>query len=286
MTFKKIGIIAKVTKQETVEVVRNLLEYLKRRDREAYLDIDTAKATDCKPLYQKKEIPELADLIIVLGGDGTLLSVARLTAHHDVPLLAVNIGSLGFLTSTPQDELYTSLDSVFKGDFTVSRRMTIDVKVIAESRIIKEMTLLNDAVINKAALARIIDIQTYIDGHYVTTYKSDGLIISTPTGSTGYSLSAGGPIIYPELNCLILAPICPHTLTNRPIIVHDSAVIDLKLSSKDEDSVVTLDGQKGLPLHYGYVVQVKKSQSVISLIKPPGFDYFDVLRKKLKWGER
>jgi NAD+ kinase len=225
-------------------------------------------------------------MIIVLGGYGTLLSVARLVGDRDVPILGVNLGGLGFLTEITLEELHRVVERVVQGDFITNERVVLNASVIRRGERMAEFIVLNDAVINKGALARIIDLETTINQDYVTTFKSDGLIISTPTGSTAYNLSAGGPIVYPSLHCIILTPICPHTLTNRPIVIPDDVVIRATLKAKQQEVILTLDGQQGFTLEFEDVVEVKKAEGRILLIKSPYRHYFEVLREKLKWGER
>ncbi len=235
---------------------------------------------------EREAFPSQAEMILVLGGDGTLLSVARLVGDHKVPILGVNLGGLGFLTEIALEELYRVLERVVQGDFTTDERVVLSASVIRKGKGVAEFPVLNDAVINKGALARIIDMETTINGEYVTTFKSDGLIISTPTGSTAYNLSAGGPIVYPSLHCIILTPICPHTLTNRPIVVPDEVEIRATLKTRQQEVMLTLDGQQGFPLEVEDVVEVKKAAVGILLIKSPYRHYFEVLREKLRWGER
>ncbi len=225
-------------------------------------------------------------MIFVLGGDGTLLSVARQVWNKNIPILGVNLGGLGFLTEITLDELYPVLEKVVCDEFEIDEREVLSVKVIRRGNQIAEFVVLNDAVVNKGALARIIDLETTINGEYLSTFRSDGLIISTPTGSTAYNLSAGGPIVFPSLHTIIITPICPHTLTIRPIIIPDDVKIRTLLKSKDEEVTLTLDGQQGFALEFEDVVEVEKAQGRILLIKSPYRHYFELLREKLKWGER
>jgi NAD+ kinase len=224
--------------------------------------------------------------LIVLGGDGTLLSAARLTAECGVPVLAVNLGGLGFLTTVPQDEIYSILEELFAGKHRVSERVMLDAEIIRAGNVIRRQTALNDAVLNKAALARIMDLELRVDGEYVTTYKSDGLIISTPTGSTAYSLAAGGPIVYPSVEAFVVSPICPHTLTNRPIVIPDSATIEIDFKAEDDAVFLTLDGQIGIELLRGDHIRVRKAANKLMLVRPARKTYYQILRSKLKWGER
>ncbi len=291
-TMKRIGIIAKQNKPEAVPIVRNLVEWLRPKKIEVYIEEEMGKLFR-PPLtgphlnsVMKEDIPTHTEMIIVLGGDGTLLSVARLVGDQEVPILGVNLGGLGFLTEITLEELYRVLERVVQGDFVTDERVVLNAAVIRRGERMVEFTVLNDAVINKGALARIIDLETTINGEYLTTFKSDGLIISTPTGSTAYNLSAGGPIVYPSLHCIIITPICPHTLTNRPIMIPDDVEIRAMLKTKQQEVILTLDGQQGFTLEFEDVVEVRKAEGHILLIKSPYRHYFEVLREKLKWGGR
>ncbi len=290
--MKRIGIIAKKNKPEAVDITKNLVEWLQPKRIEVYVEQEMGQVFKPQPsrphlsAIKREDIPNRVEMIIVLGGDGTLLSVARLVGDHGVPILGVNLGGLGFLTEITLEELYRVLERVIQGDFVTDERVVLDAAVIRRGERLAEFTVLNDAVINKGALARIIDLETTINGEYLTTFKSDGLIISTPTGSTAYNLSAGGPIVYPSLHCIIITPICPHTLTNRPIVIPDDVEIRAILKTKQQEVILTLDGQQGFSLEYEDVVGVRKAEGRILLIKSPYRHYFEVLREKLKWGER
>ena len=290
--MERIGIIAKKNKPEAVTITRNLVDWLRGKKVEIFIEDEMAHLLDpgtTRPSWspiKREDFPNLVEMIIVLGGDGTILSVARLVGDHRVPILGVNLGGLGFLTEITLEELFRVLERVVQGDFVTDERVVLSAAVIREGEKTAEFTVLNDAVINKGALARIIDIETTINGEYLTTFKSDGLIISTPTGSTAYNLSAGGPIVYPSLHCIVITPICPHTLTNRPIMVPDDVEIRAILKTKQEEVILTLDGQQGFPLEVEDVVEVRKAGGRILLIKSPYRHYFEVLREKLKWGER
>ena len=283
--MKKVGIICKTGIPEPIEILRELLPWLRQKGYEAFVDNETAYVLNVGGT-PRSQIPSLAELIVVLGGDGTMLSVARLVGEKGIPILGVNIGGLGFLTAVQRDELYGVLDTVLKGECAVEERIMLTACVFRHSECIAEYLVVNDVVVNKGALARIIDLETYIEHSYVATFKADGLIVSTPTGSTAYALSAGGPILYPTLNSIVLAPICPHTLTNRPIVLPDNLVIDIVLRSLNEDVFLTIDGQVGFSLRQGDTVEVKKSQFKTRLFIPCERDYFQILRTKLKWGER
>ena len=290
--MKRIGIIAKQNKPETIPIARNLVEWFRPKKIEVYMEEGMVKQFH-PPLVGphlnsigREDIPKKVEMIIVLGGDGTLLSVARLMGDHHVPILGVNLGGLGFLTEITLEELYRVLEKVVQGDFITDERVVLNASVIRRGERMAEFIVLNDAVINKGALARIIDLETTINGEYLTTFKSDGLILSTPTGSPAYNLSAGGPIVYPSLHCIIITPICPHTLTNRPIVIPDDVEIRAMLKTKQQEVILTLDGQQGFTLEFEDVVEVKKAEGHIFLIKSPYRHYFEVLREKLKWGER
>ncbi len=290
--MKRIGIIAKQNKPEAVPIVRSLVEWLRPKKIEVYIEKGIGELFH-PPLtgphlnsVGREDIPAQVEMMIVLGGDGTLLSVARLVRDRKVPILGVNLGGLGFLTEITLEELYRVLEKVIQGDFFTNERVVLSASVIRRGERLAEFTVLNDAVINKGALARIIDLETTINGEYLTTFKSDGLIISTPTGSTAYNLSAGGPIVYPSLHCTIITPICPHTLTNRPIVIPDDVEIQATLKTKQQEVILTLDGQQGFTLEFEDVVEVKKAEGHILLIQSPYRHYFELLREKLKWGER
>ncbi len=284
--MKRIGIFAKRHHQDAIKLAGDVMTWLNERDVEVFVDEPLAVDMGEVKGYPGRSIPALVDLIIVLGGDGTLLSVARLVGELRTPILGVNLGSLGFLTEITRDELFPALEQVVQGDFSVSERMRLDVFVRRDGDLLGRYRVLNDIVINKGALARIIDMEACVDDDYLTTFKADGLIIATPTGTTAYNLAAGGPIIYPGLHCLVISPICPHTLTNRPIIVSDEALIKIKVKFKDEDVALTADGQEGMPLQGGDIVEVRKSRYATLLVKSPSKDDFEVLRTKLRWGER
>jgi NAD+ kinase len=283
--MKKIGIICKTGIAEPSEILKGLLPWLRQKNCEAYVDIETASVLNIKG-FSRSEIPSLVDIIVVLGGDGTMLSVCRLVGDKGIPILGVNIGGLGFLTEVQKDEVYEFFESVLAGGCPIEERIMLTTYVHRNNERIAEYIVMNDVVVNKGALARIIDLETYINHAYVTTFKADGLIVSTPTGSTAYALSAGGPILYPTLSSIVLAPICPHTLTNRPIVLPDDVIIEIILRSQTEDVFLTLDGQVGFSLKLNDIVEVRKSPFKAKLLTPCKKDYFQILRTKLKWGER
>jgi NAD+ kinase len=225
-----------------------------------------------------------SDLIVVLGGDGTMISTARLIDDADVLVLGINYGSLGYLTDFRIEEMFPALEAIFRGEYDIDRRVMLHAEHWRDDEMLETGRVLNDVVINKAALARIIEIDVSLNGLFVNSFRSDGLIISTPTGSTAYNLSAGGPIIYPSMNAVVITPICPFTLTNRPIVIPDDAIIELKLQKENEGVVLTLDGQIGYAIRELDRVIIRKSRATFNLVQPPNRNYFDVLRNKLKWG--
>ena len=234
----------------------------------------------------RTEIPELVDVILVFGGDGTFLGVARLACKHGTPILGINLGGLGFLTEVTVDELYPMMERILDGDYEVEDRQMLLTSIRRGKKNIGKYEVLNDVVINKGAVARIIDLAIYIEDSHVTTYRADGIILSTPTGSTAYSLSAGGPIVHPKIPVTIITPICPHTLTNRPLVVSSKMKVEIKVTTQEPDTYLTLDGQIGVRLKTGDVIEVKRTDTSVKLIKSPFRDFFTILKTKLMWGER
>jgi NAD+ kinase len=224
--------------------------------------------------------------VVVLGGDGTLIHAARLLEGRGVPILGVNLGSLGFMTEVPVEELFASLDEVLAGSFRLDSRMKVRCRLVRAGQVLVEDECLNDVVINKGALARIADHYTSIDGVPVTTYKSDGVIVATPTGSTAYSLSAGGPIVHPAVDCMVVSPICSHALTQRSIVVPPDRLVRITLSPETADVYLTLDGQTGHGLQGGDTIEVQRAPNRVNLVRNPRMAYFTILRQKLLWGER
>lgn len=282
---KTVGIICKHDKLEAWEAAAELAAWLNERGVAALMD-RSAAAHSGLPGTPKDEIPDKADVAVVLGGDGTLLSVARLVGQKGLPIVGVNLGTLGFLTTVPLEQLYPTMETVLSGQYKVQERIMLVVSIKRDGKTIAQHHVLNDFVINKGALARIIDLDTYIDGDYLTTFKADGLIVHTPTGSTGYSLSAGGPIVHPTLSCVGITPICPHTLTNRPLILPDTATFEIIIKSETEDVYLTLDGQVGFLLMPNDVIEGKVAEQKMYTVMSPQEDYYSMLREKLKWGER
>jgi NAD+ kinase len=286
--IKTVGIISRPRREDIARVVPPLVKWLQAHGAEVACDSETG---DCLgplavQMRKREELPGCTDLLIVLGGDGTLLSAARLAAQRKVPILAVNLGGLGFLTTVSQDELYLILEEIFSGKHRVSERVMLEAEIVRAGGVARRQIALNDAVLNKAALARIMDLELRVDGEYVTTYKADGLILSTPTGSTAYSLAAGGPIVYPIVEAFVVTPICPHTLTNRPLVIPDSATIEVDFKAGDDAVFLTLDGQIGIELVRGDRIRVHKAAEKLLLVRPAKKTYYQILRNKLKWGER
>ncbi len=282
--MKKIGIIAKNT-PTAQKTVKNLTAWLEKRGKKVFIDRDTAIAIK-RPGYDRTKIAALAEMIIVLGGDGTLLSAARSVAdaRANVPIFGVNLGSLGFMTEVSVGELYENLEQAIAGKLETEDRIMLSVSVIRNDKCVERYRALNDAVINKGALARMMDLTVSVDGIFLTTLRADGLIVATPTGSTAYSLAAGGPIIQPTVHGLIVTPICPQTLTNRPICLPDDVAITVCLTSESEDVTLTLDGQIGFSLEPLNIIEIRKSRYKLRLIKHPTKTYYEILRTKLKWG--
>ncbi len=297
MKFKKIGVIFKPKADlKTLERVLFSLEKMVKRSglKNAFLIEDLPESVVLNNSLgeffikvRKDQFLDTVDLLVVLGGDGTLLSSVRLVEGRKIPILGVNLGSLGFLTIVQVEEFEEAMANTLRGYFGIDERLMLEGVIYNENgeEIVKEHVL-NDVVVNKAALARIMDLKLMIDGDFVSDYKSDGLIISTPTGSTAYSLAAGGPIIFPSTNVLVITPICPHSLTNRPIVICSNSEIEISLNKMHTDIFITFDGQKGYRFSSQHVLKVKKSERKALLINPKLKNYFEVLKEKLKWGER
>jgi NAD+ kinase len=283
--IKTVGIISKPGNEDARSCIVDLLRWLEDRGIAVRCDEGTATYAEVHGLC-RQDVPEGCDLVIVLGGDGTLLSAARAIGRREIPLFPVNIGGLGFLTAITLDELYPELERALRGEHRIAKRKLLTVEVVRDGQVTASYDALNDAVLTKAALARMIDLDTHVDDQFVCVYKADGLIIATPTGSTAYSLSAGGPIVFPSVPAICLTPICPHTLTNRPVLVPETSVIRIISHGNNESVFLTIDGQVGQPLVEGDTVVCRSSHYSLLLIRPPRAMFFDVLRQKLKWGER
>ena len=285
--MKQVAIFAKVHDPRCQGVASELVTWLEERKCRPLVDTHLARHVGYARGLTEKQIRDRAELVVVLGGDGTLISVARLFSSRQVPIVGVNLGSLGFLTEITVEQLYPVLEQCLADSHRITERMMLDVSVTRGEQEISRCQVLNDAVINKGALARIIELEARVNDDFLTTFKADGLIISTPTGSTGYSLSAGGPIVQPLMKCVLITPICPHTLTNRPIVLSYQSVIRITVkSSFDEMVYLTLDGQVGVELQEGDCIQVSRAETTTALVTSPEKDYFAILRAKLKWGER
>jgi NAD+ kinase len=283
--MKTIGILTKPKFPDVKHILKELVSWLRERHKEVVLDGKTSALIGETCTFQKPQIAALADMVLVLGGDGTMLSAARLVEERGVPILGVNMGGLGFLTEVSLDQLYPTLEKVFAQEYSLEERLMLRARIDRHGEHVAQATVLNDVVISKGTLARMIEIQITINGQFVTRLRGDGLIVSTPTGSTAYSLSAGGPIINPSVHALILTPICPHTLTHRPLLIPSNVSLEIVLTGKDEGAMTTFDGQVGVAMTQGDTVSVSASDHRTHLIRFPDHTYYDVLRRKLKWGD-
>lgn len=285
--MRSVGIAAKASAPEALQFAMQTAADLRKRGLTVCFDESTAAAIgDIGDCATRAELGSRSDLLITFGGDGTLLSVARHAPDH-VPILGVNMGTLGFLTDIRVEEFPAMLERVLSGNYLVEPRVTFNVKVNGPDRDDIEYRVLNDVAINKSALSRIIEMRVTVAGQFVSTFRADGLIVCTPTGSTAYNLSAGGPIVYPTMGAMVITPICPHMLTNRPLVLPDELDIEISMATRVErqEVYITLDGQEGLPLTMEDRVCVRKSEQRVLLVQSPDKNYFDVLRTKLKWGE-
>ena len=280
--IERVMIVCKRQQPQALPTVRQIVRLIEKRDIEVFLDPETSRALKRRP----RGIRTPPDLYVVLGGDGTLLSVARSIAAHPRPILGVNLGGLGFLAEIGPEEAREVLDEVLSGHFELEQRMALEVALMRSRRTIVRQRVLNDVVINKSAVARIIGMDLKLDGHFVTVYRADGLIVATPTGSTAYSLSAGGPVIQPDMEAVVIAPICPHTLTMRPLVVPAQTKVEIALRTGGSEVYLTLDGQVGYPLRAHDRVQVKRSRDPVLMVRTGRRNHYDVLCRKLGWGER
>jgi NAD+ kinase len=281
-----VGVISKPNIVRAQEIVPALYEWLRLRGVAVRFDEQTSIYLNLPGGLDRASVPEGCDLVIVLGGDGTLLAAARALAGRRIPLFPVNLGNLGFLTAITLDELYPELERALKGEYRIAGRRMLHCELHRGENMVGEYEALNDVVITKGSLARMIEVEARVDQHFVCTYRADGLILSTPTGSTAYSLSAGGPIVFPSVAALLITPICPHMLTNRPVLVPDESVIQITSRSLTDSAYLTIDGQVGEPVELGDRVICRRSEKFVNLIRPPRMMFFDVLREKLSWGER
>ena len=283
----RVGLVAKPDAAEAQRVVLQLLDWFGTRGLTVVLEKETAGLAPAAAVSsaRKSDLPAQVDALVVLGGDGTLLSMARAVGDLGVPILGVNLGGLGFLTATTLEEMLPALEALLAGGMAVEERMMLGARLVRGGQTVSEHIALNDVVITKSAMSRIIDLAVSVDGRHATAYRADGLIISTPTGSTAYNLSVGGPILFPTLDAVVLTPIAPHTLSNRPIVLPGAQRIDVTLRG-DQEVMLTMDGQVGVHLRERDVIQVEKASARIRLLRFAQKDFFSVLRTKLKWGER
>lgn len=284
--YKTIGIFSRPRRPAVAEIVPPLLAWLKERGVTAHYDEETACCLgSTETPMTRREIVAKSDLLLVLGGDGTILAASREAAPAGVPILPINLGGLGFLTSFTLEELYPGLEDALAGRAAVSERVMLLVERMHNGATLTQQRVLNDAVVHKGTLARMIELELHIDSGFVCRYRADGLIVATPTGSTAYSMSAGGPIVHPAVGSIQITPICPHTLSDRPVVVNDSAKIELRVAEGSDSVFLTMDGQLGLPMQDGDRVRITRAAEPLKLIHPPNKSYFEILRNKLKWGE-
>lgn len=290
LTIRRVGVLVKPQQPEAIKTICRLVEWLNARGVTLVggpkLDQSSiVQETGCAiETLELDELAESVDMIVVLGGDGTMISTARLLDKREVPVLGINFGTLGYLAEFRLEELEQALTAIFEGHYRLDRRVMLAAELCrGEERLLRNRVL-NDVVVSKSALARIIEIETWLDKQFVNCFRADGLIISTPTGSTAYNLSAGGPVVYPSMNAVVITPICPHTLSNRPLVVPDDAEIELILKTPNEEVALTLDGQVGYKMEAGDRVLISKSRTAFNLMQPINRNYFEVLRGKLKWG--
>ena len=284
--MKSAAIISKPSKPELAGVLPEILAWFRKHDYKVYLDRETAAYIDGEEVVSRKQLAQKhPDFALVLGGDGTLLSAARAISHEGVPILAVNLGSLGFLTEVPLGEMFATLDAVDGCHCPVEERSVLEATIFRGSEQLAHHFALNDVVVNKSAISRLVDFDLLIDGAFVLHYKADGVIIATPTGSTAYSLAAGGPVLMPSVSSFVVTPVCPHALTHRPLVVTDKAQIELNVETGAEEAFLSIDGQVGMPLQQGDRVVCRKADHTVKLMRVRR-TFFDVLRNKLKWGQR
>lgn len=284
---KKVAVISKPNKPELATILPSLLEWLRAHGYDALIDTHTAEHLKSCTVIRREEIASLKpDFVIVLGGDGTLLAAARAVAHAQIPILGVNLGSLGFLTEVALEDLYLTLEAVHNDCCGTERRSMLHCQLKRLGECIAEYTALNDVVVGKGTIARMADFDLFMNGVFISNYKADGLILATPTGSTAYSLASGGPILAPDVDGFVITPVSPHSLTNRPLVVHDTAEFEILVKTTPEESYLTVDGQVGTHLRTGDRVTCRKSNDQVVLLRLKNKNFFDVLRTKLKWGER
>ena len=285
-SFHTVGIIARPRRSNLAVVVPGLLHWFETRGIRVFYDTETSSClSHTSKGLTRDQVAEQSQLLLVLGGDGTLLAAARVAAPLGIPILPINMGSLGFLTSFKLEELYPALEETMAGKFSVSERVMLDVQLERGGNLVERQSVVNEAVIHKGELARMIELELAIDEDFVCRYRVDGLIVATPTGSTAYSLSAGGPIVHPSVESWIITPICPHTLSDRPVVVRDSSTVEVNVSPNTESVFLTLDGQTGIPIEPRDKVRMTRAVERLKLIQPLKKSYFEILHRKLKWGE-
>ncbi|MHB1927154.1 MAG: NAD(+)/NADH kinase [Leptospirillum sp.] len=292
---QSVGIFTKPHRSDDIRhILETLLPWLEKKGIAYYLDMEGSKTFPAITGWKKEDIVHQSDLLLVLGGDGTLLAAARVVGEHQLehtksiqppPILGINLGNLGFLTEVQTSEIFDVLTRVLQGHYTTEERLMLMTRIIRHGQSITESHVLNDVVINQGSKARLVEFDIYMDSLFVTSLKGDGVIFSTPTGSTAYNLSAGGPIVYPEMEGIIMTPICPHTLTHRPLLLPDKIRLEI-LIKKGDSVIVTFDGQVDFPLVAGDLVEITRSPAMTTLVVSPDRNYFEVLRDKLKWGDR
>ena len=289
-SIKRIGVIVKPHQPDALETLCRLTTWLNERGislvgpteiEHEHIEHQTGCRID---VVNEGELAGQVDLMLVLGGDGTMIATGRMIGDAQVPVMGVNYGGLGYLAEFTLEELFPALDSILAGEYGVEQRLMLSIELWRGEQLVTRNRVLNDVVVNKSALARIVDIEAYLNEQFVSLFRADGLIVATPTGSTAYNLSAGGPIIFPSMHAVVLTPICPFTLSNRPIVVPDDSMIEVRLMTENEEVALTLDGQVGFPLQAGDRAVIRKSDTAFNLVQPPNRNYFDVLRNKLKWG--
>ena len=285
--IRTVGILCKPRKEDLCSILPPLVEWLRVRNLNVLMDESAAESCDALDKAASRErLASESDLLVVLGGDGTLLAAVRLVGDREIPILGVNLGFLGFLTSVTLDELYPLLEATLADQHEISIRMVLKAQLVRDGKAGVGARGLNDAVINQTASARLMDFDVHVDGNHVSRYRADGIIVATPTGSTAYSLSAGGPIVLPDIHAFLITPICPHMLTNRPLVISDSSIIEIAPEQHGEPVHLTLDGQMGFQLEAGDRVRIERASTRVHLVQPAGKSYFEVLRNKLGWGER
>jgi len=288
--IRRIGIVVKPHQADILKTLCDLTRWLDERDivlvgsPDFERDRITAETGCAIDAVDENQLAQSVDLMLVLGGDGTMIATARMVGNAEVAVLGINYGGLGYLAEFRIEEIYSALESILDGRYAVQRRLMLSAELWRGHDLISGNRVLNDVVINKSALARIIEIEAYLNDQFVNSFRADGLIVATPTGSTAYTLSAGGPVVYPSMSAIVITPICPFTLSNRPIVVPDDSVIELRLKTDKQEVALTLDGQVGVPLQVDDRVVIKKSHTTFNLIQPMNRNYFEVLRDKLLWG--